>query len=131
MGAPIVVRRGARLRHRLVAIAPFAILLVACTTLDLLPGRQVAGTIANTDEIGGGACPLLLEHGDGSRWEVTLPPGYMVTIEPDGRVTLLGPDGRIASTGERVRVMVTQPTPDVSPCRWGDPVRAEEIVSFP
>ena len=113
---------------RYVATAAGVFLLLAC---GLLPPPSIVGSIDSTEEIGGGACPLLVTDGNGARWEVALVEPYMVSMEPDGRVLLWGPDGPTARTGERIRIVASPSRSEPSACRWGTAVMAEEITRAP
>ena len=67
------------------ALAVF--ILTAC---GAFPEPPLVGVIHSTAEVGGGACPLLVTGGDGSRWEVTLEPPYNISFDPDSRALVFG-----------------------------------------
>ncbi len=114
-------------------ILTLLLLVVTVTScgVDVLPDRQVTGVIESTKDLGGGACPLLLASSDGSRWEVALPPTYFMSLDPNDRLVLSSDNGPIARSGERIRVIVSDVVPPQSPCQWGTPVSATEIVRAP
>jgi hypothetical protein len=104
-------------------------LLIGCGIAG--PQRSITGTIETTRKIGGAVCPLLITEPDGTRWEVTLPDGYVMDITPEGdepRSGLIGPDGDvIAPLGGTVEIKLTDHVPSQSVCRWGTPVLAGAI----